>query len=115
LRVDAVIFDLWETLVDWDPVAADEMLLAIARRAEVDHDDFRERWNGKGNGRYTGPIRAALLEAGLREDVLDDVCALRLDYNRRALVPRPGAVETLHELRRRGKRLGMISVCSEEV
>ncbi|MBA3718518.1 MAG: HAD-IA family hydrolase, partial [Actinobacteria bacterium] len=34
---------------------------------------------------------------------------------REALVPRPGAVEVLDELRRRGFKLGLISVCSEEV
>jgi putative hydrolase of the HAD superfamily len=43
------------------------------------------------------------------------VCALRLDYVRRALAPRPGAVETLRELRTRGYRVGLITVCSEDV
>jgi len=40
---------------------------------------------------------------------------VRVDYRREVLVPRPGAVNVLEELRRRGQRLGLISVCSEEV
>ena len=40
---------------------------------------------------------------------------MRVDWTREVLVPRPGAVEVLDELRRRGYRLGLISVCSEEV
>jgi putative hydrolase of the HAD superfamily len=60
-------------------------------------------------------MRPFLREFGFPEETLDEVLALRLAAVRRALAPRPGAVETLHELRRRGLRLGMISVCSEEV
>jgi putative hydrolase of the HAD superfamily len=49
------------------------------------------------------------------EHLVEEIAAMRLDSNRRWLVPRPGAVETLKELRRRGQLLGMISVCTEEV
>ena len=111
----AVIFDLWETLVDFDPRGAREMLGRVAERAGIGEAEFRESWDALGNARYVGPMREHLREFGVAEDALDDVLALRLEYTRRALVPRPGAVETLHELRRRGKLLGMISVCSEEV
>jgi putative hydrolase of the HAD superfamily len=43
------------------------------------------------------------------------VVALRLDATRPMLRPRPGAVDTLRELRRRGYRLGLITVCSDDV
>lgn len=110
-----MIWDLWETLVDFDAAHAGEMVAGIAARLGEQPESFRRRWDAVGHRRYVGPIRDALRGIGVPEDALEDVCALRLDYNRRALVPRPGAVETLRELHRRGLRLGLISICSEEV
>jgi putative hydrolase of the HAD superfamily len=110
-----VIFDLWETLVDFDPVGADAMLHAVAARLDADPDDFRRRWNAVGKERYAGPIGPVLRRFGVPEDALGDVKRIRLDSIRRSLVPRPGAVETLQELRRRGHPVGLLSVCSEEV
>jgi putative hydrolase of the HAD superfamily len=81
----------------------------------MDPEEFHARWDTKGNTRYIGPIRPVLRSAGVAEEALEDVCAIRLDYNRRALVPREGAVETLRTLRERGVALGLITVCSEEV
>jgi putative hydrolase of the HAD superfamily len=110
-----VIFDLWETLVDWDQVSAAVMVEAIADRSGFSREEFHRRWDARENPRYVGPIRDALLAVGVAEDALDDVCAIRLEYNRGALVPRDGVVETLHTLRERGFLLGLITVCSEEV
>ena len=111
MRLRAVIFDLWETLIDWDADAAAAM---VARVSELSGDGFVERWN-KSQTRYVGPIRPALGEAGVPVAVLEEVCAMRLDYIRRSVVPRPGAVETLRELRRRGLLVGLITVCTEDV
>ena len=110
-----MIFDLWETLVDWDQASAAVMVEAIADRSGVSPDEFHRRWDTRENPRYVGPIRDALLSVGVAEDALDDICAIRLEYNRGALVPRTGVVETLRALRERGLLLGLITVCSEEV
>lgn len=110
-----MIFDLWETLVDFDSAGAREMLGRVAERVGSDEEEFRDRWAALGNARYVRPMREFLREFGVPEEALDDVLAIRLEHMRRALVPRPGAVATLRELRERGKLLGMISVCSEEV
>jgi putative hydrolase of the HAD superfamily len=48
-------------------------------------------------------------------DAMDEVCEIRLDFVRHCLVPRPGAVETLAQLRDDGYRLGLITVCSQDV
>ncbi len=40
---------------------------------------------------------------------------MRKDWTKRSLVPRPDALETLAELRSRGHRLGLISVCTQDV
>ena len=107
----AVIFDLWETLIDWDREAAAEM---VARVSGLAGDHFAERWN-RSTSRYIGPIRVALADAGVPADVLEEVCALRHEYIRRAVVPRPGAVDTLRALRLQGLGVGLITVCSEDV
>jgi putative hydrolase of the HAD superfamily len=107
----AVIFDLWETLIDWDRESAAQML------REVDAlvgNGFAERWDGS-NRRYIAPIRTALAEAEVPEELIEDICALRLRYHRRALVPREGAVETLRRLREDGYLVGLITVCSEDI
>jgi putative hydrolase of the HAD superfamily len=110
MRPRAVIFDLWETLIDWDRQSAAAMVAAVAERAP----DFTERWPHSKN-RYTGPIRDALADAGVPSTAIEEVCALRLEYVRGALVPRPGAIETLRTLRDRDVLVGLITVCSEDV
>ena len=109
--VRAVIFDLWETLIDWDREAA------TALGDEVDAlvgGDFGERWS-RSTTRYNAPIRVALAEAGVPDELHDEICALRLRHHRRSLVPRPGAVETLRRLREDGYLVGLITVCSEDI
>ncbi|HEX5450086.1 MAG TPA: HAD family hydrolase [Gaiellaceae bacterium] len=111
LRVTAVVFDLWETLIDWDRDANAELNQQLAAIAG---ETFRERW-GDSKAKYNGPIRAALAEAGLAEEHMDDVCALRQNHLRRALTPRPGALDTLRSLREQGYKNGLITVCSEDI
>jgi putative hydrolase of the HAD superfamily len=111
VRRKAVIFDLWETLIDWDREEAARML------DEVDAmvgNGFAERWD-RTNRRYVAPIRTALTEADVPAELIEDICTLRLGYHRRALVPRPGAVDTLLRLRELGYLLGLITVCSEDI
>jgi putative hydrolase of the HAD superfamily len=111
VRVKAVVFDLWETLIDWDKEASAQLntdLEALVGEA------FRERWSGS-TAKYNGPIRVALAEAGVADAQMDDVCGLRRAYLRKALVPRSGAVGTLRTLRERGYKVGLITVCSEDI
>ena len=111
VQVRAVIFDLWETLIDWDRESAARML------QEVDAlvgNGFAERWDSS-NLRYVAPIRTALAEADVPDDLVEEICALRLRYHRSSLVPRPGAVETLRRLREDGYLVGLITVCSEDI
>ena len=75
---------------------------------------FAERWD-RTNRRYVAPIRTALAEADVPAELIEDICTLRLGYHRRALVPRPGAVDTLLRLRELGYLLGLITVCSEDI
>jgi putative hydrolase of the HAD superfamily len=108
---DAVIFDLWETLIDWDAEAAQRMHTRIETIVGF---DFKARWYAAPD-RYTAPVREVLAGVGVPREAMDDVCSARLDFVRHCLVPRPGAVETLERLRANGYRVGLITVCSEDV
>jgi putative hydrolase of the HAD superfamily len=109
--VKAVVFDLWETLIDWDPDAAAVM---NARFDELTEPGVRARWSAAPH-RYTSPVREVLAEVGVPAAVMDDVCAAREAFVRGCLTPRPGAVDTLRTLRERGIGVGLITVCTEDV
>jgi putative hydrolase of the HAD superfamily len=109
--VKAVIFDLWETLIDWDPDANAVMMTRIRDRVGF---AFDERW-AAARQRYTVPVRQVLADVGIPEDAMDEVCAIRSEFVRGCLVPREGAVDTLRALRERGYLLGLITVCTEDV
>ena len=114
----AVIFDLWQTLVPWDAVAATRFYDEMAVTVGVDEERFREAWVAQRKDREVRPIADHLrdLFGGLgAEPDLDEVLAMRREWTKRSLQPRPDALETLAELRGRGHNLGLISVCSQDV
>jgi len=76
--------------------------------------DFHERWS-RVPERYTSPVRDVLTTVGVPADALDDVMTYRAEFVRTCLVPRDGAIETLAELRSRGLKVGLITVCTEDV
>jgi putative hydrolase of the HAD superfamily len=109
--VRAVIFDLWETLIDWDHDANARMHAQLHERLGF---DFHERWN-QASERYVVPVRSVLSGIGVPDDALDDVMAIRAQFVGGCLVPRAGAVETLRTLKERGYLVGLITVCTEDV
>jgi putative hydrolase of the HAD superfamily len=113
--IRAVIFDLWDTLIDFDPVIGRAFQDRVAERLGRDPDELATLWVEGRARRESGPLRDYLLELGAEEDAAEELAALRLESTRPLLKPRPGALETLAELRRRGYLLGLITVCSEEV
>jgi putative hydrolase of the HAD superfamily len=118
VRYRAVIFDLWQTLVPWDVMAATRFYDEMAVAAGVEEERFREAWVTGRKDREVRPIADHLRElfVGLRaEPDLDEILAMRRDWTKRSLEPRPDALETLAELRRCGHRLALISVCSQDV
>jgi putative hydrolase of the HAD superfamily len=106
-----VIFDLWETLIDWDHEANVRMLRRVSERVGF---DFHPRWSDN-RARYVEPVRSVLSTVGVPEDAMDDVMEYRADFVRHCLVPRAGAVATLKQLRADGYLVGLITVCTEDV
>ncbi|HEX2292265.1 MAG TPA: HAD-IA family hydrolase [Gaiellaceae bacterium] len=118
MRYRAVVFDLWQTLVPWPVEGAQRMYDGLAAHFGAEPDRFRELWLRGRRERELGPmephLRSLADELGFAGD-LEAAAALRREWTLEHLVPRPDAVSTLAELRRRGHLLGMISACSEEV
>jgi putative hydrolase of the HAD superfamily len=114
----AVIFDLWQTLVPWPVEGAKRMYDGLADHFGTEPDRFRELWLSGRRDREVGPmephLRSLAKQLGFEGDVAAAV-TLRRDWTLEHLAPRPDAVSTLEELRRRGHRLGMISACTAEV
>ena len=114
----AVVFDLFGTLIDDRPPADQAVFLAeTARQLGADPERFAELWHATDVARYTSPIEEVFGTISAELGVTDYVPALtsRLERMRELLVPRPDAIATLEELRRRGFRLGMISNASSEL
>jgi putative hydrolase of the HAD superfamily len=116
----AVVFDLWDTIVDFDLGWSEALNTGISERLGVPYERFVEVWYSDEltASRNVGPIAPCVTAAcetlGVDADV-DDVLGWRLELVRSALVPRPGLLETLEELRARDVRVGLVSNCTEEV
>jgi putative hydrolase of the HAD superfamily len=119
VKYKAVVFDLWDTLVIWPQDEWHNFYGDMADALGIEHERFTDAWVGQYHLRATGAlepsVHAVCEELGVDGERVPHLIRLRVDWTREALVPRPGAVEVLDELRRRGYRLGLISVCSDEV
>jgi HAD superfamily hydrolase (TIGR01509 family) len=105
----AVVFDLWDTLALWPAERTRELFARLSERlGDVDwHESYVER--------MTMPLERYFASLGADAALAAELAATRTASTREGLEPCEGAVETLDELRRRGLRLGLISVCSEDV
>jgi putative hydrolase of the HAD superfamily len=113
--VKAVVFDLWDTLVEFPVRDAEVLKTRLAELAIVDAEEFERRWRDGYRASQTGPLAAAYRALGVPDEYLAEHVAARHAFARTALRLRHGARETIHALRRRGVKLGLITVCSEEV
>ena len=111
----AVIFDLWNTLVDWAVEESNTLREDLAASTGLDEERFTALWQETYRLRETGPLERAFRALGVPDAEIEGHIAARHALTRRALVPRDGVLPTLEELRRRGLRLGLVSACTEEV
>jgi len=111
----AVVFDLFETLVDYDDTRSREFSAEVARVCGRDPAEFHEVWIAGRPIREVGPMAPYLESLGLDEEATRGFLERRRAFSREVLArPRDGAVETLRELRDRGLGTGLITVCSED-
>ena len=118
MRYRAVIFDLWQTSIPWPTESAKALYVQMADSVGAPRAEFEEVWLSGRSARDTGPIadsvRWVFGQLGLDADP-QTIISLRRDWTRDSIIPRPDAVSTLEELRRRGHKLGLITVCSTDV
>ncbi len=110
-----MIFDLWDTLVEWPIGEAEVLRERLSLLAAVGEEEFADRWSRSYRLSSTGPLADAYRELGVPHEHLDGEVAARHEFGRRVIVPRPGAVRALVALRADGIKLAVLSVCSEEV
>lgn len=125
LKYDAVVFDLFGTLVDY--LTTEEYRHAQAQVAAmfaVPVDDFQSSWidsmkyRDKGLlGGLEGDLPHVLRELGCdpTAEQIREAAQVRLKFYRRNLEPRRGAVETLNALTEAGYKIGLITDCASEV
>ena len=111
----AVIFDLWDTLVEWPVEEAAKLTDRLAELADVGAEEFGRRWQASYRASQTGPLADVYRSLGVPDHHVEAHVAARHDFARRVLRLRDGAAQALATLRQRGIKLGLISVCSEEV
>jgi putative hydrolase of the HAD superfamily len=113
--VRAVIFDLWDTLVDW-PIDEGTLLRdRIAELVPLPGDEFEVRWQETYRLSQTGPLAEAYVALGVPSEHLAEHIEARRTFGREALQPRAGVTRAVTELRARDVRVAVLSNCSEEV
>ena len=126
MKYDAVIFDLFGTLVDSSPYeAVRDLLTAMAEALGVRGEDFVRFWmqdTRRERARGAFPTIEANLdhicrELGIRAEpaCIRRATDLRLAFTRDALAPRRGALPALRRLAEAGCKRGLVSDCSPDV
>jgi putative hydrolase of the HAD superfamily len=113
--VRAVIFDLWDTLVEWPAEEGSRLVATLAALARLPAAEFERRLRRAYRRLQTGPLEPAYRELGIPEGSIPAAVEAHHELARRALRLREGAAGALARLRASGLRLGVISVCSEDV
>jgi putative hydrolase of the HAD superfamily len=114
--VRAVIFDLWNTLAEWPDEVWSDVRPQVAARLGLTAEEFESRWFGElAELRETGSTAEALARLDASPRDVEEIVAMRRSITRQGLAPVAGAVETISELRERGLRIGLITVCSDDV
>ena len=125
MKYDAVIFDLFGTLIDNYPWAeSNKNLEQMASELSVPPDDFTASWHAAFDERmkgvfkdYQACIRHICQQLGVQapDNKVELAAGIRFKMNKREVIsPREGAVEVLTYLISNGCRTGLISDCSTE-
>ena len=118
----AVIFDLFGTLVpNFSSLDLERVLREMAERLGAPPGDFVHLWLETFPQRALGIFRTKTanlahicrtLDMPVEEELLPAAADLFLEYERRHLIPREDAIETLSRVKDAGLKTGLISDCS---
>jgi putative hydrolase of the HAD superfamily len=124
MTYSAVIFDLFGTLVNDFMSVTGQTHDELAAILGVPYEPFMKQWREITPRRTLGEFQT--VEASIQHvcgalgvmvnaEQMAKAVEFRLDYTRRALVPKPDAVTTLAQLKRTGFKVGLLSNCSIEI
>ncbi len=124
MKYQAVIFDLYGTLVDNLTVPEHQKVLAnMAAVLKVPHDDFSKLWRETFPERVNGSHAThqesiayicRKLNVPVTEEQIEQAAAIRLEYTVKSLKPRTDAVQVIKKLKSLGYQIGLVSDCSPE-
>lgn len=121
MTIDAVLFDLYDTLAYLDGKLVQETRRKVAALASVDAEAFLLRWRETAEQRMLGTLgdleeQIALMLGKLGAQVTPELLARLAEVEAQAwgeaVHVYPETLPLLRELRRRGLQLGLISNCS---
>jgi putative hydrolase of the HAD superfamily len=124
MKFNAVIFDLFGTLVDDFASSVGQMPAELAAALAVPYEPFMHQWNQTSEMRIIGAFETVeanikyvcdALNAHPRAEQISKAVEIRMKYIRQALQPRPNATGTLSQLKNQEYKLGLISNCSIEI
>jgi putative hydrolase of the HAD superfamily len=124
MKFEAVIFDLFGTLIDDFVSSVGDMHQEMAAALNVPYEQFMQIWRQTAEMRIIGAFES--VEANLEyvcrvmnvypgAQQIEKAVEIRMKYMRRALEPRPDAVSTPAQLKNHGYKTGLISNCSIEI
>ena len=121
---EAVVFDLYGTLVDEFPRALFfETLEAMADALGAPREAFRADWESTAIARQTGVYATVednvlaicdVLGVPVHADGLSRAMALRAEMYDRSFRPKPAALETLRAICERGLPIALVSMCAPD-
>jgi putative hydrolase of the HAD superfamily len=124
MKLQAVIFDLFGTLVDDFAISVGEMNTELASVLEVPLELLMHHWRQMSNMRTIGAFQTveasikyvcAAMGTRLTAQQMVKAVEIRLQHTRRALEPRPNSVATVARVKKQGFKVGLLSNCSIEI
>ena len=124
MKFQAVIFDLFGTLVDDFATSVGQTYTELAKALQVPIEQFMPLWRQTTKMRSDGTFQTveasiehvcSIMGVRVRPEQMAKAVEIRLQQTRRALEPRPEAVATVARLKDEGYKLGLLSNCSIEI
>lgn len=125
MKYQAVIFDLFGTIIDSFPAQAFEQMLAeMAAVLDAPPQGFAQVWFATFEQKAAGgfaTMRDVVAHVCRQLDLqptltqIDSAAAIRAELTRQTLPPRPGALETMAQLKTTCHKIGLITNCAPEV
>ncbi len=125
MKFQAIIFDLFGTIVDdFAAASAGSNHAEFPAALGLPYDPFMQHWRQLTDRRSLGEFQTVeasinyvcnIIGVSVTDEQMTKSVETRLQLTRRALTPKPDAVETLAQLRDDGFKIGLLSNCSIEI